>query len=285
MVTGPFVVFQAPALQPEPMRLSRLLSLTSLSLLTSFTSTERTRSRGDRELHVMAFNVLFRGANNQASLDAIALEAPEVLCLTEFTPTFVRAFEARFSTEYPHRHFAPHTGTWGVGLASNYPLTAARAGPVAPSRIPDMQASVQLRGRPVMLDCVHLQPPLGKHRKNDDTLTTIAKNAAVREGAPRSTQAVPPPSPARSCPGDRRSSPSIMSSREASPSPWSRPFAGAAQITRQSLLAQRARLDPVLGLENGVPLLAQDGSYQRANAGFVFDQQDGLRASRHGAGP
>lgn len=132
-------------------------------------------------LHVMAFNVLFRGADDPKSLDAIAAEHAGVVCLTELTPRFAARFTERFQSEYPYRHFAPQVGTWGIGLASVYPLSSVRVGPVAPSGIPDLEATLMVRGRPVRLACVHLNPPLGKHRASDDLITTLRKNDDVRE--------------------------------------------------------------------------------------------------------
>ena len=40
----------------------------------------------DDSLHVMAFNVLFEGADDAKSVQAIADEDPDVVCLTELTP-------------------------------------------------------------------------------------------------------------------------------------------------------------------------------------------------------
>ena len=51
------------------------------------------------EATVMAYNVLYAAA----SVDLIADEDPDVLCLTELRPPFLRAFDKRLRRRYPHR--------------------------------------------------------------------------------------------------------------------------------------------------------------------------------------
>ncbi|MBE2253605.1 MAG: endonuclease/exonuclease/phosphatase family protein [Myxococcus sp.] len=132
-------------------------------------------------LKLMAFNVLFTGSDDAASVKAIETESPEVVCLTELTPHFVKAFEGALSKTYPYRAFVPQAGTWGVGFASKRPLADVRTGPVAPSKLPAMEARVQFDGRSVQLVCVHLMPPGGKHQKSDTFFDALEKNAVVRK--------------------------------------------------------------------------------------------------------
>lgn len=132
-------------------------------------------------LDVLAFNVLFRGADDAASIKTIEAEDADVVCLTELTPTFVKAFEAStLAKTYPYRHFEPKPGTWGVGFASKQPLTRVATLPVPPLKLPAMTATTQLGIAPVELLCVHLNPPAGKHAKADSLATTLEKNDAVR---------------------------------------------------------------------------------------------------------
>jgi endonuclease/exonuclease/phosphatase (EEP) superfamily protein YafD len=150
------------------------------SWLLALVSSLAVRAAAAEPLHLMAFNLLFRGADDATSLKAIADEAPEVLCLTELTPAFVKAFEGSLATRYPHRALQPATGTWGVGLASTLPLRDVQVRAVAPSGIPEMEATVVRDGVPVRLVCVHLNPPAGKHRASDTFLVTMKKNEEVR---------------------------------------------------------------------------------------------------------
>ena len=158
-------------MRPKP----RVLALTVLLLAGS------AMADAPRPLHVMAFNVLFRGADDVKSVQAIVDESPDVVCLTELTAPFITTFEAALAKDYPYRAFVPQKGTWGVGLASKVPLRNVTTGPVAPSRIPAMDASLTWEGRRVHLTCVHLVPPVGKYAKQDTLAAQFTKNAAVRE--------------------------------------------------------------------------------------------------------
>ncbi len=129
---------------------------------------------------VLAFNVLYDAEDVDASVDVIAEADPDLVCLTELTSKFVKAFERRLGARYPHRVFAPTRGTWGVGIASRTPLSDARTFEEKPHRIPAMEAVTRLRGKEIRLVCVHLFPPVGKHRASDGFFTTLDKNAALR---------------------------------------------------------------------------------------------------------
>lgn len=129
---------------------------------------------------VMAFNVLFKGADDAKSIKAIADESPDVVCLTEVTPAFVKRFESSLKKDYPHRHFEPRAGTWGLGFASKRPLRNVQTWAVAPARLPAMEATVAIDGHDARFVCVHLMPPAVKYKKDDSLFTTLEKNAAVR---------------------------------------------------------------------------------------------------------
>lgn len=107
---------------------------------------------------LMAYNVLFKGADDAKSLVAIADEAPDVLCLTELTPAFVAGFEKALGAKYPHRKFHPTAGAVGVGLASRYPIEAAEVFDVPPTRMPALEARLRVDGKAVTVTCVHLMP-------------------------------------------------------------------------------------------------------------------------------
>lgn len=92
----------------------------------------------------------------------------------------MKRFETVLGKTYPHRAFVPKTGTWGVGFASKRPLINVRTGPVEPSKIPAMEASVTHDGQRVQLLCVHLVPPVGKRKKSDTFLDELAQNGDVR---------------------------------------------------------------------------------------------------------
>lgn len=129
---------------------------------------------------VMAYNVLYDSAKVEESIGTIEKELPDILCLTEVTSGFTRSFVKRLGEKYPHRFFEPGSGTWGVGIASRYPLRNAQTFPQKPHRMPALEADVLLNGRPIKVSCVHLMPPGARHKKSDDLFTSMEKNAKLR---------------------------------------------------------------------------------------------------------
>lgn len=156
------------------------LAVLAVSLWGHVACTAAAPARGP-SLHLMAYNVLFDGADDAKSVKAIGAEGAEVVCLTELTAPFIRTFEASLGKAYPHRAFAPRVGTWGVGFASTLPLGDVQTYAVAPLGLPAMQATVRLGGREVRLVCVHLVPPTGKHHRSDTLFQAMEENAAVRK--------------------------------------------------------------------------------------------------------
>jgi endonuclease/exonuclease/phosphatase (EEP) superfamily protein YafD len=129
---------------------------------------------------VMAYNVLYDSKKVEESIDTIEKELPDILCLTELTQGFIKPFVKRLGEKYPHRSLEPRSGTWGVGIVSRYPLRNAQTFPQQPHRMPAMEAEVILNGRPIKVSCVHLMPPGARHKKSDDLLTSMEKNAKLR---------------------------------------------------------------------------------------------------------
>ncbi len=131
----------------------------------------------------MTYNVLYEApaADVARSLDVIAREKPDVVCLRELTPTFARAFRARLGRDYPHAVLAPRQGTWGVGIASRYPLSRSERFPERPHRLPALEADVRLGGRTLKVVCVHLMAPGARDGRTGDLLTQMEKNARLRE--------------------------------------------------------------------------------------------------------
>jgi endonuclease/exonuclease/phosphatase (EEP) superfamily protein YafD len=128
----------------------------------------------------MAFNVLYDSQDNAASVDVIAREHPDLVCLREMTPAFQRTFEAALSTEFPYRSMHARSGTWGVGLASRHPLSNTNHFEERPHKIPALSARVRFHGETLTVACLHLFPPVGKHKKTDGFVETMQKNANLR---------------------------------------------------------------------------------------------------------
>lgn len=162
------------------MRPPRLVALaTCLPALVSCLSAHSARAE-DGGVTLLAYNVLFEGADDAKTLAAIDEAAPDVVCLTEVTPRFVKAFEKALGAKYPHRAFQPAKGTWGVGFASKVPLRAVTVVKQSPSRMPALEARATLDGADTTLACVHWMPPGVKHHPGDSFAEALKQNAALR---------------------------------------------------------------------------------------------------------
>ena len=128
----------------------------------------------------MAFNVWYEAEDNQETLAAIKDANPDVVCLRELTPGFVKEFKKQFKSRYRHNAFHPRQGTWGAGIASKYRIRNVELFPGKPHRLPGLEADVNLGGKWVKVACLHLFPPLGKHKKKDGLITTMKKNQKLR---------------------------------------------------------------------------------------------------------
>lgn len=136
-------------------------------------------------LSVIAYNVLYTSPDPDRSVDLLAQEDADLICLRELTPAFVKRFEARLGERYPHRVMKPKRGTWGVGIASKHPIVRHQHFPQKPHRLPALEARIKTDTGALTLVCVHLMPPIAKHRKKDGLLTTMGKNEALREAQAR----------------------------------------------------------------------------------------------------
>lgn len=130
---------------------------------------------------VMAFNVQYDARDFAASIDAIENYDPDILCVTELTPGFIKLFNKRLGARYRFRAFYPKQhGTWGVGLAAKYPLAKRTRFPLRPHRMPGAAAQVRLREQVLQVVCVHLFPPAARRNAADGVLTSWAKNSRLR---------------------------------------------------------------------------------------------------------
>ena len=133
-------------------------------------------------ISAMAFNVLYRGADNAKNLDAVARESPDIVCLREIEPGFARAFLDRFEGDYPHRKYRPYRKrpAWGVAIASRYPISEWRVFRERPYIIPAADAVVTVGDAELVVSCVHLIPPMARYRRSEAAWDTIEKNRVLR---------------------------------------------------------------------------------------------------------
>jgi endonuclease/exonuclease/phosphatase (EEP) superfamily protein YafD len=135
------------------------------------------------EYRLIAFNVQFDApsVNVQQNIALLRGEAADIVCLEEVTPAFAKMVETQLADVYPYRAFKAAQGTWGVGIASKYPIAEFTTFPQIPHRMPAATAKVVLPDRRVTVVCVHLFPPAAKRNKERSLLETLSDNAELRE--------------------------------------------------------------------------------------------------------
>ena len=131
---------------------------------------------------VLTFNVQFdaTAAERSRTLDVIEQADADVLCLQEVTKGFVAVFKKRLATRYPSISAAPAAGTWGLLVASKYPVNQVTVFPVKPHAMPAMEATIHHPSAEVRLVCLHLFPSGAKRNRNQSLLSAMAENTGLR---------------------------------------------------------------------------------------------------------
>jgi endonuclease/exonuclease/phosphatase (EEP) superfamily protein YafD len=139
------------------------------------------RATAGTEVSIVGYNVQFDSTEIDKSIDVVADAHPDIVCFTELTKGFIDEFEARLSKTYPYRSFQPAVGTWGVGIASKFPLSQVQKFEEKPYKIPGLEAVVSVGSKQVRVACLHLFPPGAKRHSRDGFLETMEKNAELRQ--------------------------------------------------------------------------------------------------------
>ena len=138
-------------------------------------------THSDQGWSAMTYNVKFDSKSQSETLSLIEAREVDVLCLQEITHQFVAKFNKKLGDVYPYTLFEPRSGTWGVGIASRYPLTKPVIFVQKPYRMPAAEAIIHVKKRSVQISCVHLFPPVAKRNKKHSHLKSMNENAKLRE--------------------------------------------------------------------------------------------------------
>ena len=153
-------------------------------------------------LSVVAANLHHRERDLQPLLGWLASVQPDLLVLTELTPSHARQIKA--IAGYPYRQLAPEQGPFGIGLLSRHPLIEASLRRDADG-IPCIDAVVDWNGQRIRVLGVHPMPPLSPHFHT-------ARDGALRAWAAQA-QALP-----------------TVLAGDLNATPWSSAFAGLAEL-------------------------------------------------------
>jgi len=129
----------------------------------------------------MAYNVLYDAPDPKASVKLIEEIDPDVVCLREVRPPFMKALK-RIDAKYPYRVVRTKaSGTWGAVVLSKHRIARHSIFETRPQRMPGLDVTIDIDAHgELRLACLHLMPPGAKHRKSDTLLGVLEKNATIR---------------------------------------------------------------------------------------------------------
>lgn len=140
-----------------------------------------------RPLTVTVSNVLYSNPNNDAIVDDVLRNAPDVFVILELNEAQAAAIEARTAEEYPHRILrSEHFGAFGIGLYSKHPIDASRVFQL--NKGPDsIEAVVTVRDQAFRIIGTHPRPPLrGGFGPRNEHLRMLAERVRDRSEDPQS---------------------------------------------------------------------------------------------------
>ena len=107
------------------------------------------------EITIASTNLLLENPHHDAYLEWIDEVRPDVVCIQEISPQWLRSIEMRREDYFPYALYSPPTeewgpDTWGTAILSRLPFAEANLHPVVGGRLHDrpiMEAVVLLDGR------------------------------------------------------------------------------------------------------------------------------------------
>jgi len=118
---------------------------------------------GMTKISVMSFNILGLNQSQDAVLEVISKNQPDVLVVIEYTSNWVGVFEA-LHADYPYRIEQPRWHGFGIALFSKFPFSNPTVHRLAASHTdsPMMVASFEVGGDvPLRVAAAHLLAPMG----------------------------------------------------------------------------------------------------------------------------
>lgn len=112
---------------------------------------------------VVALNLFYKNPHHAAVREYLSQVDAEVLVLSELTPEWVDELTP-ITSRYPYWLALPQRTPWGLGVFSRYPLRDGRVVDLGVPGSVNVQAVLDMPGRPVELLAVHLSSPTSPQR-------------------------------------------------------------------------------------------------------------------------
>lgn len=136
-------------------------------------------------LRLMVYNVHFENEDAAAVQAEISRQNPEILYLMEYPSDANPAMRLDLEAEYPYQLIEPSRFTMGVALFSKYPIVESKVHKFADTRIPIIEATVEIEGETVTFVGGHPWPPQPQwgqlHRNQLDEIVSVAAGVDQQE--------------------------------------------------------------------------------------------------------
>jgi endonuclease/exonuclease/phosphatase (EEP) superfamily protein YafD len=139
---------------------------------------------GSSRLRFLVANVEYGNQDYDRLARLVDEVAPDVVALTELTPTWVRALSSALA-DHAYRRLAPQAGAYGVGLYSRVKLRESRIERLPAGGSPTIIATVAIGARPLAVVVTHVHTPFAGDRRTRQLhalaveLRNLGKPAAV----------------------------------------------------------------------------------------------------------
>jgi endonuclease/exonuclease/phosphatase (EEP) superfamily protein YafD len=139
---------------------------------------------GSSRLRFLVANVEYGNQDHDRLARLVDEVDPDVVALTELTPTWVRALSSALA-DHAYRRLAPQDGAYGVGLFSRVKLRESRIERLPAGGSPTIIATVAIGARPLAVVVTHVHTPFAGDRRTRQLhalaveLRNLGKPAAV----------------------------------------------------------------------------------------------------------
>jgi len=112
---------------------------------------------------LVSLNLLFQNHGYETVRDYLEQKAPDVLVLSELTPSWAQALVG-LEKEYPYHEVHPQQGAFGLAVYSRFPLSDSRVTDLGAPDSMNVHTIVDLPDRFLDLYAVHLSAPTTRER-------------------------------------------------------------------------------------------------------------------------
>ncbi|HNP35970.1 MAG TPA: endonuclease/exonuclease/phosphatase family protein [Woeseiaceae bacterium] len=115
---------------------------------------------GDTSIRLLHANVFLRNTNPERLVAEVQAFEPDILVMQEVTPGWLQGLGA-LDKSYPYKVVKAHDSAYGIALYSKHPFESSAIVDSAPLGIPEIIATVTIKGKPLHIVTGHPMHPIG----------------------------------------------------------------------------------------------------------------------------